>query len=286
MVANYEEIKIGAAQIASTIFNKEMNLSKMEEYIEKAIKKDIQLIVFPECSLTGYVFSNREEVKEVSEPIPGPSTQKIENICKSFECWTVFGLVEIEKGKYYNTSVLIGPKGILGKYQKTHIPCMGLDRFSTEGMTPLRPNDTELGNIALTICYDILFPEPSRVLSLLGAELLVVSTNWPEGVEFFPDHIIRTRAIENYINIISVNRVGKERGFVFFGRSQIVNYHGTVLAEAGKDEELISAKVNMIEPRIKRKVRIPGQWEADLIRDRRPGLYQILCRTFSNTSKK
>ena len=105
------------------------------------------------------------------------------------------------------------------------------------------------------ICYDGGFPEPARVMSLMGADLLVLPTNWPTHSECAAEHMIPTRAMENTVYVMAVNRVGEESGFRFIGTSSIVDPSGRVLAKAGADsEETLFAD---IDPAIARQ-KAPG----------------------------
>ena len=273
---NKKRLRVGAAQIAPLFLDKHKNLLKIEEFLEKASQKNITVTVFPECALTGYAFSSLQEVQENAEPIPGFSTRKIETICKRLNCWMIIGLIEVDNANFFNTAVLIGPRGIAAKHRKVHLPHQGFDKYATGGEGPLKIYKTLLGNIGLVVCYDLFFPETLRVLNLLGVELVAVPTNWAEGVEFYVDHLIQTRAIENHINIVAANRTGQEKQFTFYGRSCIVDYNGKILAEAGREEELIMAEVDMDKPHKKHIIRIPGEWETHKLRDRRPDLYKTL----------
>jgi predicted amidohydrolase len=270
------KLKVGVAQIFPQFKDKEQNLEKIESFLKQAKKAEVELTVFPECTLTGYAYSGRSEIRDIAEPVPGPSAKKVEMMCRKMEVWTVIGLIEDFEGEFYNTAVLIGPGGIAVKYQKTHLPYQGADRFVTKGRGPLRIHDTSIGKMGLTICYDIFFPETVRVLTLQGLELLIVPTNWAQGVEFYVDSLCRSRAIENHINLIAANRVGQEDEFKFYGRSQIIDCKGKMLAQAGKEEELIMAEVDLGESQKKHIVRIPKKWEIDYLKDRRPELYRLL----------
>ena len=87
------------------------NLEKMLLRIQEAAAKGIQLIVFPECALTGYLFRSREEALPYAETIPGPATDKTITLCGKLGVYVVFGLVEIDNGKLFNSAVLAGPDG-------------------------------------------------------------------------------------------------------------------------------------------------------------------------------
>jgi predicted amidohydrolase len=158
-------------------------------------------------------------------------------------------------------------------YAKTHLPILGVDRFVSPG-GHLSVWDTPYGKVGPLICYDIRFPEAARCLGLMGADIIALPTNWPEGAESSPDFLTRARAWENRVYILAANRVGVERGRRFIGRSQIVAPSGEILQEAGADEEkILYADLDLTQARQKRIVIEPGEWELDTFGGRRPELY-------------
>ncbi len=281
-----ETIKIAGMQMEPVILDRERNLTKSLELMETAAREGAQLAVFPECCLSGYVFSSLQEAIPVAETVPGPSTEKIMDSCRRLNLHVIIGLLEKDKGKYYNTSAFIGPSGLIGKYRKLHLPYIGIDRFLNHGDMPLEVYETDIGRIGLGICYDLDFPEHSRVLTLLGAEIIVTITNWPEGIEIIPEHIIPTRVRENQVHHIAVNRVGEERGVSFFGKSRIFDCTGALLAE-GKPyrEDILYAEITPALAREKHQIMIPGELEIDLIKDRRPEFYRKLTEPLADTSR-
>jgi predicted amidohydrolase len=254
------------------------NLGRCLESLNIAAKAGADLVVFPEAALTGYVFSNLAEATPVTETIPGPSTDAIAHVCRRLNLHAVVGLLENDGGRYYNASVLIGPAGLIGKYRKLHLPYLGIDRFLSPGNLPPRVHETSLGRIGLTICYDLDFPEYVRVLALMGAQIVVTITNWPDDIEFVPDHVVQVRARENMVNHVAVNRAGEERGVRFIGRSKVADPSGTCLIE-GKHytEDLIFADIDPTAADQKRKIVRPGELEVDMLKDRRPEFYGLLA---------
>ena len=113
-------------------------------------------------SLTGYVV--KDQIYELAEPIPGPSVQKVEALAKKTGMHIIFGMPEVSektKATLYNTAVLVGPDGYIGKYHKMYFPTHSVfeeKRYFRPGYQPAR-FDTALGKIGLTICYDVFFPE-------------------------------------------------------------------------------------------------------------------------------
>lgn len=287
-----EEFIIAGVQMEPIILDKKGNLAKCLELIELTAKKNARLIVFPECALTGYMFSSLDEAEPECEYIRGPSTKKIIEACRDLNVYVVIGLLEkekdIDKYKYYNTAVLIGPKGrIIGKHRKLHLPCLGIDRFLNDGNRPPRVYDTkydtktEVGRIGMGICYDMMFAEYSRVLALKEADILIFPSNWPKTGRVYTDYIVPTRAIENHVFCVAVNRVGKERGTTFFGGSVIAHFDldkKVVLAKGKtREDDIIYATIEPTKARRKHLV-IAKEHEVDFIKDRRPQFYDKICQ--------
>jgi len=279
-------IKIAGIQMTSDILKKDRNLERCLELIKTTAKEQAQLIVFPEATLSGYVFNSLEEALPVAETIPGLSTESIMRLCRQLNVYVIIGLIEEDRGKYYNTAVFVGPHGLIGKYRKLHLPYLGIDRFLNHGDLPLEVYDTDMGKIGIGICYDVHFPEHSRVLSLLGADIVVMINNWPEGVEFIPEYMLATRARENNVFHVAVNRVGEEQGVKFFGRSKIIDCVGGTMAE-GKpyEEDILYAEINPSLARGKHIVVIPGKEEVNIMSDRRPAFYGKLTDPLKDNSR-
>ena len=269
-----DKIKIAAVQMNPKIMRNRENLDKILLKTKSAASNGADLIVFPECALTGYVFASREEAIPFMETIPGPSTDRLIACCKELSVYVIVGLLEIDAGSCFNVAVLMGPQGLVGKYRKNHLPFLGIDRFIDPGDKPFQVYKTPVGNIGIHICYDCNFPESARVMMLLGADILILPTNWPEGREKVAKYVINTRAYENKAHLVAVDRIGRERGVRFIGSSKIIDAWGDMLAEASSDdEEIIYAEVALAEARQKRIVFKAGEFELDFVGDRRPELY-------------
>jgi predicted amidohydrolase len=116
-------------------------------------------------------------------------------------------------------------------------------------------------------------------MALLGADLIVLPTNWPPGAECVASHVINTRAMENAVYFLAVNRVGTERGFEFIGGSRICAPDGSTLASADHREEVILyAEIDPSRARQKTTVRKPGEHAIDRMADRRPEMYAELLK--------
>ena len=273
-----EKFIAAAVQIDIRLGDPAKNLSVMNLWARKASAQGARLVIFPECALTGYCFESVEEARLLAETIPGPSTTTMGALARELGVYLVYGLVERDGERVFNALAFVGPEGPIGNgYRKVHLPYLGLDRFATPGDRPFCVEETPLCRIGLHICYDAGFPESARVLTLQGADLIVLPTNWPPGSEEFAVHGIPTRALENNVYAIAANRVGEERGFRFVGRSSICSPRGKVLAFGDSEvEQLLLAEIDPACSREKRIVRVPGKHVIDRIRDRRPEFYGLI----------
>ncbi len=266
-------VRVAIAQMDPQLAQNALNLERVLALFHEAVEHGAQLVVFPECAISGYGFADLESARVVAEPLPGPTTDALSAACAATGAYTVVGLLEHDSPEVYNVAALIGPEGLVGVYRKIHLPYLGVDRFATPGDRPFAVWDTPLGRIGIAICYDLRFPEVLRVLGVLGADIIALPTNWPETSELMPDYVTRTRALENRVYLLACNRVGVESGFRFFGRSQIVGTSGKVYVETGDQPEIAYADIEPVLAREKRIIIRPGEMELDTIGDRRPEFY-------------
>jgi 5-aminopentanamidase len=268
-------MRVAVAQIEPRLAEKARNLETCLAQLEQAVAAGAELLVLPECAIPGYMFDSAEEAMPFAEEIPGASTQALVDACRRLGAHVVCGLLERDGDALYNAAVLVGPDGFIGSYRKTHLPFLGVDRFTAAG-DELPVYDTTLGRIGLEICYDLRFPEATRTLALKGAEIVAHPTNFPVAARIQTELITVARAAENRIFLLTANRVGKERRGEFCGWSQIVDPYGRRLAEAGETEEaLLVADIDLEQARDKDYV-IAGEYELYLFGDRRPELYGAL----------
>ena len=163
----------------------------------------------------------------------------------------------------------------MASYRKIHLPFLGIDRFTDPGDRPFAVHEVAGVRLGMNICYDSAFPESARVMSLQGADLIVLPTNFPPSGECMAEHMVNTRAMENNIYYACVNRVGTERGFSFIGKSKICDPSGRALDEAPHTEEaILYADMDVERARTKRIVRVPDKHIIDRIADRRPEMYE------------
>ena len=265
---------IACVQMDCELGNVPKNLARVVAGLREAAGRGAGFVVFPECALTGYCFESLEEAAPFAEDRDGPSAEALSEACRETGAHAVVGFIERGGGGFYNAALLVGPGGVVGTYRKAHLPFLGVDRFLKPGDRPFEVHESGVGRVGLQICYDASFPEASRVLKLLGAQLLALPTNWPPGAWRTPEFVVNARAQENHVFFAAANRVGHERGWRFIGRSKIVDCNGDTLAEAGGEgEEVITAEVEPSEADRNKIVNVAGAYEIDRLADRRPELY-------------
>lgn len=240
------------AQSGPKLLDKQRNLKTIDEQARWARRKNVDLLIFPELHLTGYTM--RDEVYNVAEPLSGPSVTKVEKIARENGVHIIFGMPEEgrAKGVVHNTAVFVGPKGLIGSYRKVYLPTHTVfeeRRYYKPGHdAPVFT--TPLGEIGLTICYDLYFPELTRLLSLAGAELIVCISASPSLRKRFFEGFCLSRAMENAVYLAYVNRVGLEDGLQFWGGSRVIAPSGSILVQCKYDEEEFqTCKVDMDEVR-------------------------------------
>jgi predicted amidohydrolase len=268
-----DKIKLALAQMASKRENKTENIKKIEEITVKAKEQGADLVIFPELFLTGYVV--RDQIYELAETIPGPSTQKIEQVAKETGMHIIFGMPELSektRATVFNTAVFIGPDGFIGKYRKMYLPTHSV----FEEKRHFRPGyqvaafDTPIGKIGMCICYDIFFPEVTRLTRLHGSQLIVCISASPAVRRSYFEILTAARALENTAFLAYVNLVGIEDGLQFWGGSRLVSPTGDVVVKAKYDEEdFVLCDVNFGDIR-------PAETFIPTLRDLRPELFDEL----------
>jgi len=267
------KIKLALCQIAAKREDKAANLTKFEELTMKAKEQGADLAIFPEMSLTGYVL--HDQIYELAEPIPGPSVEEVETFAKKAGLHVIFGMPELTtkaKATLYNTSVMVGPSGFVGKYRKMYLPTHSVfeeKRYFRPGYEPAE-FQTQIGNIGLTICYDVFFPEVFRLPRLMGAQLIVCISASPAVRKSYFEVLTAARAIENTCYLAYVNLAGMQDGLQFWGGSRLVGPTGDVLAKAKYDvEDFVLCDVDFGDLRT-------AETFVPTMRDLRPELYDKL----------
>lgn len=226
-------MKVGFYQFDVKLGKIDYNLGKVEETL---IQSDFDLIVLPELFTTGYLFSSKEEIFSLSEAVPnGKTVQLLVNIAKRKQAFIIGGIAEVDNNKVFNTAVVVGPNGYIGKHRKIHLTTFEKILFD-------RGNNIEVFDIngvmvGVEICYDAWFPELTRILINKGAQIICHPSNFG-GTESLD--IIKVRALENMVYTITCNRIGIEYGrdfdATFRGESQIIGCDGELLQKVDSSE--------------------------------------------------
>jgi predicted amidohydrolase len=277
-IAARNSVRVTVVQSAPRLGDIDGNLAACVAYLDRAAATESDLVVFPECALSGYMLSDERSARACADGIPGQLTEALGAACQRTGLHCVAGMLETEGRALYNTAVLIGPEGVIGRYRKSHIASIGVDCFTVPGIEPYEVFDTPVGRIGLQICYDWRFPEITRVLALEGAEMIVHPTNSPVPAREIAEYITRARAVENAVFFVTANRCGSESGTAFFGWSQIVDPLGRRVAEAGAEETVLMADLDLRLARDKVIEPQQGGYNVSLFEDRRPELYSRLVQ--------
>jgi predicted amidohydrolase len=262
--------------------NLESNAAAARQRLHQAVKEGANLIVLPELATTGYCFDSREEAFAHAEPVPdGRTVRGWIAFAKENQVYIVGCLPEVDGQQLFDTAVLVGPEGYVGKYRKTHL-WNEEKLFFTPGNLGFPVFDTRIGRIALLVCWDIWFPETARIVSQLGADIICIPTGWVWTPPPLYDasgtcmaaYLTMTAAHANNVFIATADRIGTERGAGFMGNSLIAGTNGWPIGRiAGPDEDtILYADIDVVQ------ARTAPIWNQlnDLQRDRRTDLYDQL----------
>ena len=277
MAQKRDTIRAGFFQFTPDFGNKAGNLRKVIASLAN-LKGTENLLVLPEFFATGYQFLSQEEVAAFSENIPeGETTQVLTGIAQEKVLYIIAGLPEKTNKKYFNSAVLIGPDGYIGTYRKTHL-FFEEKKYFSPGDTGFQVWDTDIGKIGIMICFDWFFPESMRELALKGAEVVGHPANL---VMPYCPAAMPIRCLENRLFSVTANRTGtEERSPVqtlhFIGQSLITTPEGKILVKASSDkDDLMTAEIDLSRARNKSINSLN-----DIMRDRRPEMYQSITETF------
>jgi omega-amidase len=241
------------------------NYQNAEKLIEEAMTEKPDIIVLPELWTTGYDLTRLEQIADKDA---GTTIRFLRNAAIKYQVHFVGGSVanQGETG-VKNTLLIINKKGeLVHSYSKLHLfklmdEHLFLEAGDKEGLFEL-----EGLTFSGVICYDIRFPEWIRTHTAKGAEALFVVAEWPAARLTHWRALLIARAIENQCFVIACNRSGSDPNNEFAGHSMIINPWGEVIAEAGANEEIVSAEIELELVKDIRK-QIP------IFKDRRPDLY-------------
>ncbi len=265
------KITIALAQITSEE-RKEKNMQKGLFFMQEAARNNARIICFPEISFERFFpqFPAQKKFFRTAESIPGPTSKIFSNHAKKLKIATIINLLEkTEEGLYFDTSPVINAQGqLLGKTRMMHIadiPGFYEKFYYNEGDIPFPTYEIEGIKIGVAICYDRHYPEYIRGLVLKGAQIIFVpqAGEINEPLDMFKIEM-QAAAFCNQVYICLVNRVGKEEILTFAGQSFIVDPNGKIIAQAGKEEELLLKEIELEEIQ---KAREKRPYLRDLQRD-------------------
>jgi len=269
----------------------------MAEGIREAARKGAELVVLQELHNSLY-FCQVESTDnfDLSEPVPGPSTEFYGAV--ACECGVVLVTSLFERraaGLYHNTAVVFEKDGtIAGTYRKMHIPddpAYYEKFYFTPGDLGFHPIRTSVGRLGVQVCWDQWYPEGARLMALQGADILIYPTAIGYESSDAPDEQERQReawttvqrghAVANGLPVIAVNRTGHEpdpssqtHGIEFWGSSFVAGPQGELLYRAPKDEEVTA----VVDIDLRRSEQVRRWWP--FLRDRRIEEFGGLTRRF------
>jgi predicted amidohydrolase len=263
------KFRVALAQTEPRLFDKAANLEKAARYIGEAASQGAGVVIFPELYLTGYTLGNR--AVEMAETTGGPYVSQVAALARSHGIAVVMGYAELdEEGRSaYDALFLTDQAGqVIGSYRKTHLYSKENDWFTAGTETPVFGWAGQ--KVGPLICYDLEFPEMTRLLALQGAEWLAVSTGNMRPYEHLQEVYVQARAAENRVWVALANRVGREGEIEFFGESAVSDPFGRIVAKAGNTESLLLAEIDL-------SLNARACFDGDYLAERKPHLYSLLA---------
>ncbi len=202
--------------------------------VEASATSDVDLVVFPEMFLTGFVM----EPQRVAETMNGANIQRLQHISDEADTAIMGSLVVKEDGRLYNRMILFTPKSPMQHYDKRH-----LFSFGGEGENYTSGDNNGIfrlqdWTICARICYDLRFPAWCR--NTMDYDLIIFVASWPRARHHAWTNLVQARAIENQAYAIGVNRLGHDGNDLdYLGGAMAVDYDGNIVADAGDSADAI-----------------------------------------------
>jgi len=255
-------IKAAAIQFNVKQGDVDANLTYVRAALKRAADQGAQLAVLPEMWSSGFAYKQLNELALRTAAI----VEELLELSSRLKLVIVGSMPEPNGDKVFNAAYVVDNGRLAGVYRKLHLfSLLGEDKAFSGGDQWLLA-DTSIGKIGVIICYDLRFPELSRRLALEGAQVICVPAQWPKPREEHWRTLLRARAIENQLFVVSANTCGLVGKLDFFGMSMIINPKGEVLEEAGEEEREIMALLDM---------QVMSGWRAQIpcFNDRKPECY-------------
>ncbi len=261
-------MKIGFVQLAPALGDLQATLATIDRLFAGV---EADLLVLPELCNSGYNFRSRQEAWDTSEEIgDGPFLRHLASICRQRRMHIVSGLNERDGTRLYNSAVLVGPQGVIGRYRKLHLFLNEKDFFHP-GDAGLPVFDIGLCRLGILICFDWIFPETWRVLALKGADVVCHPSNLV--LPGLAQRGVPIHALMNRIYVVTGNRVGIEGNLTYTGQSLVADPLGDVLVQASPTGE--EAGIAEADVALARNKQVTPR--NDVLADRRPEEYGGLC---------
>jgi predicted amidohydrolase len=236
-------MKVACCQLDIVWENPPANQEKVRKLLEKKVLPAGSLLVLPEMFPSGFSMN----VDSIVERSPFPSEAFLRSVAVEHGLFVMGGFAAAgSDNRARNHAVVISPEGdTLARYDKIHPFTLGGEAQHYAAGAEIVTFQWQSCVAAPFICYDLRFPEIFRAAALNGAQLFLVIANWPVKREMHWVTLLQARAIENQAYVVGVNRCGTDPKFVYSGRSMVVDPHGTILAQIGNEEGIISADVDV-----------------------------------------
>ena len=258
-------MKVGFVQFSPELGKAGANIKKIESFSHSFREAD--LIVLPELCNSGYNFRDYKQARANSENInKSKFIEYLIFLAEKHNLHIVSGFNERDGEDLFNSAVLIGPGGYIGSYRKLHL-FMREKEFFKSGNSGIPVFDIGICRIGMLVCFDWIFPEVWRILSLRGADIICHPSNLI--MPGLAQKTIPVHSLLNRIYIITANRVGSEENLTFTGRSIITNPKGEVLCSASESDSEV--KIVEIDISLARDKKITSN--NDVFSDRRPEEY-------------
>jgi predicted amidohydrolase len=248
-VASSSIVTVAVVQFRSSQ-DKGENLRSSVDYIAQAAAKKAEMVCFPEFQMAFSPASQQPaELARIAEPVRGNFVTTLCAEAKKHGTEVVGAIYEKARGseRVYDTAVVISRKGtVTSAYRKLHLyDALGFKESKKlmPGKRIEKPAKTAAGNVGVMICYDLRFPELSRLLTVKGADILVAPSGWVQG-PMKEDHwqtMVKARAIENGSYVVAPDQVGN----IYAGRSMVVDPFGSVLLDMGQKEGMEVVELDM-----------------------------------------
>jgi predicted amidohydrolase len=260
-------IKAAYIQYQPVFGNIDKNIQRLDSFVDQAGGAD--LIVLPELISTGYNFVSRDDAFACAEDLnKSRFVEFLISKAKKNNAYIVAGINEKVKDQLFNSTVLVGPEGYKGKYQKIHLFMNEKDIFKT-GAAGLPVFDLGFGRVAMLICFDYYFPEIWRFVGMKGADIVCHPSNL---LTQNAHKTVPSQAFMNRMFVITSNRTGTEGNLTFNGTSFVCNPNGDVISKASTDKEELG--VVEIDTMLARNKFVTSRNHA--YNDRHPDLYEGL----------